>query len=62
MEKKIDKKMLFLGKFIRRCCNKLPLLRREYLLSALSGLTNSPKILYITQRNIFNLNCLDKDQ
>ena len=46
----------FWAKGIRKCSNKLPLLRTEYLLSAVNGLTNSPKIGNITQRNFFNLN------
>ena len=29
---------------IWKCCNKLPLLRREYLSSAVNGLTNRIKI------------------
>ena len=47
---------------IWKCCNKLPLLRKEYLLSALSQLRTSPNILHITQRDFSNLNCLHKDQ
>ena len=47
---------------IWKCCNKLPLLRREYLSSAVNGLTNSPKILHITQRDFFNLNYIQRDQ
>ena len=34
----------------------------EYSLSEVSGLTNSSKIVYITQRNFFQLNCLHSDQ
>ena len=41
---------------------KLSLLRRQYLLSAVNGLTNSPKILNITQRDFFNRNYLHRDQ
>ena len=40
---------------------KLCLIRREYLLSAHNGLKNSPKILYISQRNFLNLNCNHRD-
>ena len=40
--------------WIWRCCNKLSLLRREYLLSGVNVLTNSPKILHITQRESFS--------
>ena len=47
---------------IWKCCNKLPLLRTEYLCSARNGLTNSFRILHITQRDFFNLNCLPMDQ
>ena len=47
---------------IWKCCYKLSLLRREYLPSAVNGLTNSPKILHITKRDFFNLNCLHRDQ
>ena len=47
---------------IRKCWNKFPLLRREYFLSALNGLTKCPKILHITQRDFFNLNCLQRDR
>ena len=38
------------------------LLQREYLLSAVNGLTKSPKVLHITQRDFLNLNCLHRDQ
>ena len=33
-----------------------------YLLLALSGLTNSPRILHITEKNSFNLNCIHRDR
>ena len=46
---------------IRKCYNKLPLLRRNYLLSAVNGITNSRKTLCITQRDSFNLNCFHRD-
>ena len=36
-------------------CVKLSLLRREYLTSVVSLLTNSPELLYITKRNFFKL-------
>ena len=45
---------------IWKCCCKLSLIRREYLLSALNGLTNSPEIFHITQGDFFNNNCLYK--
>ena len=47
---------------IWKCCKKLPLLRREYLSSAVNGLTNSPKIFHISQRNFISHNCLHRDQ
>ena len=47
---------------IWKCYNKLPLLRREYLLSPVNGLTNSAKILHMTQRDFFNLNWLEREQ
>ena len=34
------------------------LLRGEYMLSAVKWLTKSPKILYLTQRDFFNMKCL----
>ena len=41
---------------------ELPLLRKEYLSSAVKGLRNSPKILHITQGDFFDRNCLQRDQ
>ena len=38
-------------------CNKLPLWRRVYLSSAFNGLTNSPKILHISQKDVLSPNC-----
>ena len=52
----------FLDNCLWKCCNKLPLLRREYLWSEVSGLNNSPKILHIIKRDFFNLNCSHSDQ
>ena len=37
-------------------------LRREYLASAVNGLTNSAKVLHITKTDFFQLNCLHNDQ
>ena len=45
---------------ILKCCNKFPLFRREYLPSAVNGLTSSPKILHISQRDLFNPNFLQR--
>ena len=47
---------------IWRCCNRLSLLRTEYLSLAVNVLTNSPKILHITKRAFFQLSCLHNDQ
>ena len=52
----------FLDNFISKCCYKLALLRREYLSSAVSGLTNSRKIFHITERDFFNANIPHRDQ
>ena len=38
------------------------LLRREYLSSAVSVLTNTPKISDITKKDIFRLNLSDSDE
>ena len=38
------------------------LLRREYLSSAVSVLTNTPKISDITKKDIFRLNFSDSDE
>ena len=47
---------------ISKCCYKLSLLRTEYLLSAVNGLTNSPQTFHITQRVFLNLNCFHRHQ
>ena len=62
MQKKIKKKMFFLGNYISIGCVKMSLIRREYLLSAVSESANSPKILHITKRNFPQLNSLYSDQ
>ena len=38
------------------------MLRREYMLSAVNGLTKNRKIFDITQRDFLNLNFFYKDQ
>ena len=57
MLKEIQKKFfvseIIASKYVAINC---VLLRREYLSSTLNPLTNSPKILDITQRDFFNLN------
>ena len=47
---------------IWNCWYNLSLLRRKYLLLAVNELTDSPKILHLTQREFFNLNSLLGDQ
>ena len=42
--------------------SKLFLLRREYLSSAVNGLTKCPQTLHISQKHFFNTNILHKDQ
>ena len=61
-KKKLENIFHFWDKCIRICCNRLPLLRREYLSLAFNGLTNSPKVLHIIKRDFFLLNCLRRDQ
>ena len=62
MEKKKLEKLFFSDNCIWRCCYKLSLLRREYLLSALNGLRKSPNILHITKRDFFWLNFFHRNQ
>ena len=40
-----------------KCYNKFPLWWREYLSSKVNELRNSPKILHISKRDLFKLNC-----
>ena len=58
----IENVFRFWDKCILKASNKWPLLRREYMSSAVNGWTNSPKTLHITQRDFFKLNYLQKDQ
>ena len=62
MQQKIDKKVVF---FLDNCvpisCVKLPLLRREYLSSAVNVLANSYKALRLTKTDFFCLNYLPND-
>ena len=57
-----EKSFCFRDKCIWICCVKLPLLRREYLLSAINVLTNSFKIFHVTKRDSFQLNYLNSCQ
>ena len=61
-QKKWEKVLCFRDNCIWRCCNKLCLLRREYLSSAVNVLANNLKILHITKRDFFHLNRLHSDQ
>ena len=61
-KKNSGKIFCFWDNFIWKCCYKYSLLKREYLLSEVNGLRNSPKILHITERDFFNLNCFRRDQ
>ena len=62
MEKKIEKKFFYvLDNWISIGCVKMPLLRREYLSSAINVLTNSPKMFHMTKRDFLKLNFLDSD-
>ena len=61
-KKNFENIFVFWDNYIWKCWNKLFLLRREYLLLAVNGLTNSPKILHIIQRDLFQLSCLHRDQ
>ena len=63
-EKKKEFKNIFhfWGNCIWKCCYKYFLLRTEFLLSGVNGLTNSPTILHITQRDFLKLSCVHKHQ
>ena len=62
MQKKIRKSFLFGDNCVRIGCVQLSLLRREYLSSAVSVLTNSYKALRLTKTDFFRLNYLPNDQ
>ena len=53
-KKKWERVFCFWGNCIWRCCNILSLLTREYLSSAVNGLTNSRNIFYISLRVTFS--------
>ena len=52
----------FLDNCILIACVKFPVLRREYLPSAVNVLTKCPKILHVTKGGFFQLNLLHSDQ
>ena len=57
MQKKITKKVFCLwDNGVWNCCGKFCILLVEYLLSAVNVLTNSLKIFYQTEGDIFQLN------
>ena len=64
MQKNIDKKFFVSEKIPHELVtyDNLFVLRREYLSSAVNVLTNKLKILHITKRDSFQLNCLHSDQ
>ena len=63
MQEEIDKKLfVFIDNGVQLGCVKLSLLRREYLSSALSVLTNSFKALCLTKTDFFRLNYIPDDQ
>ena len=61
-QKNSDKFFCFWHKFIWIGCIKLSLLRRQYLSLPVNVLTNSLKILQITNNNFFQLNYLHSSQ
>ena len=61
-QKKAENVSCFWDNSIWKAWNKMLLLRGEYLSSAVNGLRNSPKILYISQIELFNPNRLHRDQ
>ena len=60
-KKNREKVLCFWDNCIWRYCNKLSLLRREYLSSAGSLLRNSRNIFHITKTDFFWLNCCQND-
>ena len=61
-EKNSENVFCFRDNSIGISCVKLSLLRREYLSSAVSVLTTSPKILHITKADFFQSICVHIDQ
>ena len=61
-QKNWEKSDCFWDKCIWICCVKFPLLRREYLSSAVNVLTNILNISHVTKRDSFQLNYLHNDQ
>ena len=63
MQKKNREKVFLFGDdCIWVGCFKLSILRRKYLWQVVDMLKNSPKILSISKRNFYELNCLHSDQ
>ena len=60
--KNFEKKIFFLDNCVVIGCGKFSLSLKEYLPSAANVLTNSPKILDITKRDIFQLNISQSDE
>ena len=61
-QKNWEKFFCFRDKCIWTCCGKMPLLRREYLSSAISVLPNSLQIFPVTKRDLFQLINVHIDQ
>ena len=61
-EKSWEKSFCFSDNCIWIGCVNLSLLRTENLWPAFNVFTNSPKVLYITKRDFFQLNYLHSDQ
>ena len=59
--RKLEKIFRFWDNCIWKCCNKLALFWREYLSPAVNVLRNSSKILHITKRELFQLNCVPRN-
>ena len=55
-KKKVENLFCLWESCIWKCCYKLSVLRREYMLSAVNGLTKNPKIFHITHRDFSTWN------
>ena len=61
-EKSWEKDFFFRDMSIWRSSNKMFLLRREYLSSAVNWLSNNLQIVHITKRDFFQLDCFQSGQ
>ena len=62
LEKYWEQKIFFWDNCIWIGCVNLSLLSKIYLWPTVNVLRNGPRILHITKRGFFQLNCLDSDQ